>query len=772
MDDCALTPLRASANPPPSVSFYLNVQGEFTYVDDSFMALTGYPAAALLTRTLAHLLVPTAQVATAPVLQRALRGEVLTFEVRLLNTLGQYQPVVLMTFPLLEQHVVVGIGVVVRPAPTEEQPEADDRERAQPLSVIFRSMREVVFVLAVEPGLHYRFAFINQAFLDVTGLPLAAVRGRLVQEVIPEPSLGLVLAEYQQAVDTRQRRAWLETTEYPTGQRIGEVSVTPVFTDAGTCTHLVGTVHDLTAQKQVEEALQAADQRQVQERAEFAQIFAHTPAAICINRGPEHRYEYVNAAYQQFFPDRQLLGRTVAEALPETVDAGLVDLLDAVYRTGEIYFGHELPLLLVQPEGLPPKQMYFTFTYQAYRENGEIVGISTFAYNVAEQVLARHEREAQQQQLQELFMQAPAPIVILDGPDFVYQLINPAYQRIFPGRELRGKPLFEAMPELVDTVIPGLLNHVYQTGEPVTVQELPLQMARHEGNALEEIYWTFTYQAHRDAHGTIDGVRVFAHDVSEHVRARQQQEEDNEALIESNRQLTRTNTDLDAFVYIASHDLKTPVANIEGLLAALQDELPAAVRQTGVVQPLLDRMQGAVERFQLTIAQLTDVAKLQQAQIQSAEVVDLATLVADLRLDLAPLLATTDAQLTLDVAACPQVSFAPQHLRSIVYNLLGNAVKYRHPDRPPVVQVRCRSTATFVVLEVQDNGLGLTPAQQAKLFGLFQRQHDHVEGAGLGLYMVKRLVENAGGHIGVQSQAGVGSTFTVTLPRADEGVEK
>ncbi|QKG51237.1 hypothetical protein GKZ67_00865 [Hymenobacter sp. BRD67] len=72
----------------------------------------------------------------------------------------------------------------------------------------------------------------------------------------------------------------------------------------------------------------------------------------------------------------------MAEALPETVDSGVVDLLDNVYQTGETYYGYELPLLIAQPEG-PPKQMYFTFTYQAYRENGEIVGISTFAYDVA-----------------------------------------------------------------------------------------------------------------------------------------------------------------------------------------------------------------------------------------------------------------------------------------------------------------------------------------------------------------------------------------------------
>lgn len=135
-------------------------------------------------------------------------------------------------------------------------------------------------------------------------------------------------------------------------------------------------------------------------------------------------------------------------------------------------------------------------------------------------MLGRQAQEAQRRELEQLFMQAPAPIVILEGPDLVFQLVNPAYQRIFPGRELLHKPLLDALPELVDTPIPGLVRQVYQTGEPVVGRELPLLLARHEGQALEEIYCTFTYQARRAAHGAIDGVRVFAHDITEQVRTR------------------------------------------------------------------------------------------------------------------------------------------------------------------------------------------------------------------------------------------------------------
>jgi signal transduction histidine kinase len=99
-----------------------------------------------------------------------------------------------------------------------------------------------------------------------------------------------------------------------------------------------------------------------------------------------------------------------------------------------------------------------------------------------------------------------------------------------------------------------------------------------------------------------------------------------------------------------------------------------------------------------------------------------------------------------------------------VYNLLSNALKYRHPDRFPLVHLRGYCREAHTILEVQDNGLGLSEVQQTKLFRLFRRLHNHVEGSGIGLYMVKKMVENAGGTITVQSQLDIGTTFRVTLP--------
>jgi PAS domain S-box-containing protein len=537
-------------------------------------------------------------------------------------------------------------------------------------------------------------------------------------------------------------------------------------------------VLDMTEQvlaQQRADALQsevlAAAQQQVQQREDLYQLFERTPAVICLLRGPEHRFEYLNPAYQALFPGRLMRGRTVVEVQPEVIEQGFVALLDHVYQTGETYYGNELPLRVEQGDGSPPKITYFNFTYQAYHEDGQPAGISVFAFDVTEQVLARQQRAAQQQQLRELFEQAPVAIAVFRGPKYTIEFANPAICHLWgrPQQQAVRTPLFELLPEAAGQGFEQLLDKVMATGVPYVAHELPTLIDR-EGRR-DTVYMNFVYQPLRDAEGQIAGITLVATEVSEQVAARHQVQALNEELQAANQelqatnnQLTRTNVDLDNFIYTASHDLKAPITNIEGLLTALQEQLPAELRQGEQVQPLLHMMQGAVERFQKTIAHLTDISKLQQAHTQAEEVVDLATLADEVALDLAPELTASHAQLVVDVAACPTLSFSPKNLRSILYNLLSNAIKYRAPGRPPHIMLRCHAEPGKVLLEVQDNGLGLDTAQQSQLFGMFQRLHSHVEGSGIGLYMVKKIVENAGGSITVRSEPGVGSSFLIMLP--------
>ena len=545
---------------------------------------------------------------------------------------------------------------------------------------------------------------------------------------------------------------------------------------------------------------------------DFERLFWQSPAALCLLTGPDLVYTRVNTVYQQLFPGRSFEGRPWREVFPELVAHPVHEALQRVYHTGLTHVDQNVRLAVVPAAEEPtdgggadgePTDYYFNYVFQAHPDPaGPAAGVLVFAYDVTQQVqqsqqaLAAHaqlqtrsevlehgaqarnqalgasraearnaqaEADHEHARLDGFFKQTQAAICILNGPDHVMEYCNRAYRELFPGRELPMRPLAEVHPHAIDQGLLAIFDEVYRTGRPYAGHEVALSWSQPDGTAPRIGYFNFTCEAYRED-GRVAGLTVFAYDATEQVLARGQVEALHLEREQTNLELVRTNADLDTFIYTASHDLRTPIANIEGLLTALREQLPPEALHAEQVAPLLDRMQESVERFQLTIAQLTDVAKLQQVHDQPAETVDLAPLVEDLRLDLVQLLDTSKAELTVDVAACPRVSFARQNLRSIVYNLLSNALKYRDLTRPCLVQLRCRSTDDVVVLDVQDNGLGLSEDQQAQLFGLFRRLHDHVPGTGIGLYMVKRLVENAGGTIAVQSQLGEGTTFTITLP--------
>jgi PAS domain S-box-containing protein len=150
---------------------------------------------------------------------------------------------------------VVDVTETVQRRQRHERAEIALRQREKELSAIYDNVREIVFYLSVESDGCFRFLLVNRAFYEATGLSEHRVIGRPVQHVIPEPSCTLVLQHYRDAIKTRKAVNWEEITEYPSGKKTGLVTVTPVFDAHGTCTNLIGTVHDVTHSKQVEAAL-------------------------------------------------------------------------------------------------------------------------------------------------------------------------------------------------------------------------------------------------------------------------------------------------------------------------------------------------------------------------------------------------------------------------------------------------------------------------------------------------------------------------------------
>lgn len=369
-------------------------------------------------------------------------------------------------------------------------------------------------------------------------------------------------------------------------------------------------------------------------------------------------------------------------------------------------------------------------------------------------VQARQEILNKQEYLNEIFQQAPVGITMLRGPEYIVDIANPAVCEIWriEQEDVLGRPVLEAIPEATEQGFKLLLDEVLKTGIPFVANELPLVLERN--GELEAVYLNFVYHPLRDEHGFVSGIIAVAIDISEQVKARQEIET-------MNKQLLTTNADLDNFVYSASHDLKAPIYNIEGLVHELQEHLPSQLSSSDEIQQLTAHIQNSINRFKKVVTELTEVVKIQREAGEDTSTIELKEVINEVCLDLKAAIVSAGATIETNLTQQAAISFSAKNIRSIVYNLISNAIKYKSPERKPHILISTEHTADYLVLSVADNGLGLNPDDVQKMFSMFKRLHDHVEGSGIGLYIVKKIVDNAGGKIEVESELGKGTTFRV-----------
>lgn len=232
-------------------------------------------------------------------------------------------------------------------------------------------------------------------------------------------------------------------------------------------------------------------------------------------------------------------------------------------------------------------------------------------------------------------------------------------------------------------------------------------------------------------------------------------------LESTNAQLKKVNNDLDSFVYAASHDLRAPVSNIEGLLISLKDSANEEFLKDETLKAIMDMIDQSIARFKGTIQDLTEITKIQKNLYDELDTIDLGKIIEDVKSSVNELIVSSKAKVHINISGCEFVNFSKRNLNSILYNLVSNAIKYRSPDRTPEVFIRAENQGEYVMVSIKDNGLGFDPKDKNKVFGMFKRLHDHVEGTGVGLYIVKRIMENYGGKIEVDSEPGKGSEFKV-----------
>lgn len=244
----------------------------------------------------------------------------------------------------------------------------------------------------------------------------------------------------------------------------------------------------------------------------------------------------------------------------------------------------------------------------------------------------------------------------------------------------------------------------------------------------------------------------------EEIDRRQKIETHRTALL---AEIEEKNAELERFAYTVSHDLKSPLITVKGFLGALAQD--AAKGNTERMQDDMDRISRAADRMTQLLDGLLDLSRIgrvagPQEEISFGDVAeDVVSLVAG---------GLEQGQVQIEVAADLPVVFGdPLRIREVLQNLVENSIKFMGEEPNPLVHIGARQEDGETVLFVRDNGIGIEPTYQHKIFDLFDKLDQHSEGTGLGLALVKRIVEAHGGRAWVESEgSGQGSTFYFTLP--------
>lgn len=234
--------------------------------------------------------------------------------------------------------------------------------------------------------------------------------------------------------------------------------------------------------------------------------------------------------------------------------------------------------------------------------------------------------------------------------------------------------------------------------------------------------------------------------------------------IQDLKELEKLIADHELLLDTIAHDIKNPLLGLSMTVEVIK-KLPE--QGTGKFPALLGNMERGLNKMKQVIYDLID-SRWKGHRYQAAEeLLDLQSILEDVRLSLAQQILETGAKVKTDICTS-KVTFTRRKLRSIVYNLVNNAIKYRSTDRIPEIFIRSYKENEYILIQVSDNGIGIKPENQGLIFKKFHQVQDSAEGNGVGLYLVKEILERSGGKISVESGYGTGSTFKVFLPLKKE----
>lgn len=527
-----------------------------------------------------------------------------------------------------------------------------------------------------------------------------------------------------------------------------------------------------------------AAQKLAASEAKFRSLIEEAPFATAFYTGPELTIDIVNEAMLQLWDKpASVVGKTFEQALPELEGQPFTGLLKEVYRTGVEYTAKGQPADIIRNGRL--QRGWYNFNYKPTRnEDGHVYGIVHMAVEVTEQVLAIQKLEENEAALATALEQVRLSKEAAELGTFDMDLKKGTMHWDDRCRTLFGISHHQPVTYERD-FLQGL--HPDDRQRILAIIDKAFIKAQSDGEYDVE-YRTIGAEDRVERWVKAKGKVYFDDketpvrfigsvlDITAQMTAIQKIEKTveertkelalaNESLQAINKELQRSNQNLEEFAHAASHDLKEPIRKIHFFTHQLREQLSSRLKDNE--NRSFSRIENATERMGNLIDDLLLYSHVSQRPHET-ESVDLnekvQRVMEDLELDI------DEKKAVIHVEKLPVVQGYRRQIQQLFQNLISNALKYSKEDVPPQINITARvvreKEQEYNVISVSDNGIGFEQQYADKIFQMFSRLHGKAEysGTGVGLSIVKKVVENHNGYIRVESELGKGSKFEIYLP--------
>jgi PAS domain S-box-containing protein len=632
--------------------------------------------------------------------------------------------------------------------------------------IIYNTIEDVIFTIEVEDETRFKFSSVNNAFLNSTGLAKKQVINKYVEEVIPLESVSLVLSKYHEAIKTGSPVSWEEVSVYPKGERVGRVTAIPIFGSNKKCIQIVGSVHDVTEQRQQEKKMQEANKElsEVNEKLNeslkqlnksqielnklnieladselrFRFLLQRAPVAIAILSGRDFKIEIANEIMLRTWNrSSEIIGMKLKQALPDYSDQHLLKALRKVYIKGHPYFGNEILLRLKYDGEFVEK--YFNFIcHPITTAEDKNRAIMVVANDVTNFVLARKEKEKAEELLRFAIEAANIGTWLIDENE-----------NFFPSA--RAKEIFGFNPN----------------DEVTFEQALALISDEYRGDVIAAIERSRVNGSLRDLEYTINGfhdrkirwiraVGTAGHDKKGNIKYLTGVVFD---ISEQKEDEKRKNN----FIGMVSHELKTPITTLSAYLQLLYGE--ASKMDDKFCMNAVTKAENQVYKMTAMINGFLNISRLESGKIVlNKHPFNLNELVADVIAESQQMIKTHK----INFLPCKKITVNAdkEKIESVIQNILSNALKYSKAGQ--TITVDCRKTGKWAEVSIQDEGIGIKEKDIAHIFDRYYRVEskatESISGFGIGLYLSAEIINRHDGKVWAESKLGKGSTFYFTLP--------